>query len=83
MTYQWTGFDKGYNFIIENASIRIHMRKIRLHKISNTFAPRGTCLLPWAIQDPFSQRPVGLLNETQFTTKIVGKTSLGNSYFIL
>jgi hypothetical protein len=41
-------FDKGYNFVIENASIGIHMRKIRLHKISNTFAPRGTWLLPWA-----------------------------------
>jgi len=38
-TYYWKAFKEGYNFVLENMSIKIHMKK--LHKDLNAFAPQG------------------------------------------
>ncbi len=38
-TYYWKAFKKGYNFVFENMSIKIHMKK--LHKDLNAFVPEG------------------------------------------
>jgi hypothetical protein len=47
-TYHWKGLEVGYNFVVGNTSIKIHMKKLWLNKISDTFVPQGTWLLPWA-----------------------------------
>jgi hypothetical protein len=48
ITYHWKGFEKIYNFIVGNISIKIHMQNLRSKKISNTFVPHETWLLPHA-----------------------------------
>jgi hypothetical protein len=39
MTYHWKGFEKNYNFVGGNTSIKIHMKKLRTNKNLNTFVP--------------------------------------------
>jgi hypothetical protein len=38
-TYYWKAFEEGYNFVLENMSIKIHMKK--LHKDLNAFVFQG------------------------------------------
>lgn len=40
--HHWKCVKKGYNFVVESISIRIHMKKLCLHKILDTFVPLGT-----------------------------------------
>jgi hypothetical protein len=40
-TYRWKALKKGYNFVFENMSIKIHMKKLQLHKGLNSFIPQG------------------------------------------
>jgi len=40
-TYHWKTFKEGYDFVLENKSIKIHMKKLRLDKNLNAFAPQG------------------------------------------
>jgi hypothetical protein len=49
MTYHWKGVENGYNFVVGSTSIRIHMKKLCLHKVLNTFVPSRTWLFPKAI----------------------------------
>lgn len=49
MTYHWKAVEKGYNFVVGSTSIRIHMKKLYLHKILNTFVTSRTWLFPKAI----------------------------------
>jgi hypothetical protein len=47
-TYYWKAFEKGYNFVLENMSIKIHMKK--LHKDLNAFASQGN-LKTFSLED--------------------------------
>jgi hypothetical protein len=38
-TYHWKGFEKNYNLVGGNISIKIHMQMLLLNKILNTFIP--------------------------------------------
>jgi hypothetical protein len=42
MTYHWKVIKKDYNFVIEITSIIIHVKKLQLHKHSNTFVSHET-----------------------------------------
>jgi hypothetical protein len=44
-TYHWKVLEEGYNFVVENISIKIHYKKkLRSHKVLNTSTPQGTWL---------------------------------------
>jgi hypothetical protein len=45
-TYYWKGFEESYNFVLENISIRTHMKKLCSHKVWNTFAPWRNMVAP-------------------------------------
>jgi hypothetical protein len=50
-----------YKFVVENVSIRIHMKKIKSHKVSNTFAPWGTWLAVRSVYVPLGQMGLSCL----------------------
>jgi hypothetical protein len=39
LAYHWKGLEEGYKFVVGSISIKIHMKKLRSHKIFNTFIP--------------------------------------------
>jgi hypothetical protein len=48
-TSHWKRLKETNNFVGGNTSIKIHMKKLSSHKVSNTFVPWGTCLFSQAI----------------------------------
>jgi hypothetical protein len=44
-TYHWKGLKEGYSFVVESTLIKIHMKMLQSHKVSNTFVLQGTWLL--------------------------------------
>jgi hypothetical protein len=48
MIYHWKGVEKGYHFVIRIISIKIHIKKLCLHKILDTFVLLGTWFFPKA-----------------------------------
>jgi hypothetical protein len=60
-TYLWKGLEESYNFVIQNISIKIHMQKLQLNKILNTFVTRGTWLLPGQLKPLLPMYMVKLL----------------------
>jgi hypothetical protein len=53
VTYHWKGFKDSYNFVVGGTSIKTHVQKLRLHKISDAFAPREKMVVPWGNLGPF------------------------------
>ncbi len=59
MTYHCKGFDEGFNFVDENSSIEIHMRKIIFTQNFEHFCSPGHMVTPWGNLRPFLSKGDG------------------------
>ncbi len=58
--YHWKGFNDGYNSMVGSVSIGIHMKNLKSHKVSDTFAPSGHMVGPEEQRCPLGRKGLKL-----------------------